>query len=95
MNVVSIPCYCFKCVVILKAHDWVSPTEVSADITKTFHTDIVHLLSHCGIWMESHITSQLQASLNSNKSVSPGPKVSLSAFSHDHMASGERSHHKI
>lgn len=53
-------CYCFKCVVTLKPHSWVSPTEVSADIIKTtFHINIVYLLSHCGIWMESHVILQL------------------------------------
>lgn len=72
------------------------PTEVSAAPLKTaFHIDVVHFLSHSGIWMESAILSQLQALLSVNKSRSPEPHLSLLVFSHDHMASGERRHHKI
>lgn len=85
----------FQMCSILNAMGGSSNRGTAAPIKTAFHIDVVHFLSHCGIWMGSAVISQIEALLSFKKSMSPEPHLSLLVFSHDHMAPGERRHHKI
>lgn len=50
----------FQMCSILNAMAGSSNRGTAAPIKTAFHIDVVHFLSHCGIWMGSAVISQIQ-----------------------------------